>query len=77
MNLAYAKDVFIEQANKNIRQRWSGVRNVTTSADLMEEIARLAGCRPARWYAGDETNIGSPGKDKHALGQSSCVLVAS
>jgi SAM-dependent methyltransferase len=77
MNLADAKQVFVEQANEDIRERWSGVRNVTTSVDLMEEIARLAGWRPARWYAGDENNIGSPGKDKRALGQSSCVLVAS
>jgi hypothetical protein len=43
----------------------------------MEEIARLAGWTPLRWYAGDEANIGltNDGK-KYALGQASCVLEA-
>jgi SAM-dependent methyltransferase len=74
MNLGYARDVFLQQASIDLQTRWSRVRNVTTSVDLMTEIVRMAGWTPLRWYAGDELNIGRAGGQMRALEQSSCVL---
>lgn len=77
LTLPYSKEVFLNSANMDLKTRWRCVRNVTTSVNYMEEIARLAGWTPLRWYAGDEANIGltNNGK-KYALGQASCVLEA-
>jgi ubiquinone/menaquinone biosynthesis C-methylase UbiE len=74
MNLKYAKEIFLGQASKDLQSRWSYVRNVTTSVDLMTEIVRMAGWIPLRWYAGDEPNIGRVSGEMRGLGQSSCVL---
>lgn len=75
MNYPYAFHVFLASAADDVRTRWSKVRNVTTSADLMDAIARLAGWTPLRWYHADEpvvTLSDPPGS--HPLGQSVCVL---
>jgi len=70
-------DIFLESARDDLSQRWNKVRNVTTSEDLMESIAILAGWAPIRWYAGNACNIPLPGSGElAALGQSVCVLEA-
>jgi hypothetical protein len=62
-------------AAEPLADRWSQVRNVITSRDLMDQIARLAGWKPVRWFRGDRSKIRLPdnaGRDM--LGQSICVL---
>ena len=55
--------------------RWSRGRNITTTLESAEQIARLAGWRVVRWYMGDE-KIPMAGSDDHGvLGQSACVLL--
>ena len=75
MDLAFARDVFLASAGRSLEERWAQVRNVTTSVEFMNAIARLAGWEPVRWYRGDEKNILVPGQsDMWGLGQSTCVL---
>lgn len=77
MNLANAREVFLVSTRTDFRGRWSHVRNVTTSMELMEDIARLAGWRVRGWYAGDQPSVRLPDSDEfHGLGQSTCVLEA-
>ena len=77
LTLAIGKEIFEHSASLDLSTRWKYVRNITTSVDYMEEIARLAGWTPLRWYAGDEANIGPVDDGKmSALGQASCVLEA-
>jgi ubiquinone/menaquinone biosynthesis C-methylase UbiE len=70
-----ARQVFLREAEDGFKGRWRRVRNVTTSRDLMSEIARMAGWTPLRWHAGDEpipVLKGQPGPS--VFGQSVCVL---
>jgi ubiquinone/menaquinone biosynthesis C-methylase UbiE len=77
LTLPASKEIFLNSANLDLKTRWEYVRNVTTSVDYVEEIARLAGWSPVRWYAGDEPNIGPANDGKmYPLGQASCVLEA-
>jgi ubiquinone/menaquinone biosynthesis C-methylase UbiE len=76
LTLPLAQQIFLNSANLDLKSRWRYVRNVTTSVDYMEEIARLAGWTPLRWYAGDKANIGFTNGKMGALGQTSCVLEA-
>lgn len=77
LTLACSKEIFLNSANQDLKTRWKYVRNVTTSLDYMEEIARLAGWMPLRWYAADEANIGpAVNGEMYAFGQASCVLEA-
>ncbi len=76
MDLQASREIFLASAAMDYAGRWSVVRNVTTSVDLMESIARLAGWRVRRWYPGDEENVLVDGR-LHAFGQSVCVLDAS
>lgn len=78
MNLNLARTVFLQSAGADLESRWSEVRNVTTSVDFMNEIVRLAGWTPVRWYDGEERNIRLPDiGELHMMGQSVCVLRAS
>jgi len=78
MSLASARNIFLASAQDDFQGRWSHERNVTTSVDLMEEIARVAGWTPLRWYAGNQENIRLPDTGELlALGQSTCVLEPS
>jgi hypothetical protein len=75
MNLEFARDVFLASSEDDERTRWSKVRNVTTSVDLMTTIAQLASWTVLRWWPGDQTNI--PMRDTGELFpfvQSVCVL---
>lgn len=77
LTLPCSKEIFLNSARLDLRTRWRCVRNVTTSVEYMEDIARLAGWRPLRWYAGDEPNIRLTSNGKmSAFGQTSCVLEA-
>jgi ubiquinone/menaquinone biosynthesis C-methylase UbiE len=64
--LAYARAVFESEASLDVVERWTRVRNVTTSRVLMDTIARMAGWEPIRWRPGDAKRPGE---------QSQCVLV--
>ena len=75
MDLQASREIFLASAAMDYATRWSVVRNVTTSVDLMESIARLAGWRVRRWYPGDEENVLVDGR-LHSFGQSVCVLDA-
>lgn len=77
LTLPCSKEIFLNSAGLDLKTRWRYVRNVTTSVDYMEEIARLAGWIPLRWYAADEANIRLTNTGKmYAFGQASCVLEA-
>jgi SAM-dependent methyltransferase len=76
MDLPAAHGVFLESTSRSLAERWTRVRNVTTSYELMTSIAELAGWSVVRWYKRDEELIdldASPGH-RCALGQSICVL---
>jgi SAM-dependent methyltransferase len=75
MHLAAAREIFVAQAEKPFEERWSDVRNFTTTTEQMETVAALAGWDVVRWYRGDEPNIRVPPDDRMlALGQSVCTL---
>jgi cyclopropane fatty-acyl-phospholipid synthase-like methyltransferase len=74
LELAYAQDVFRESAAPEVADRWAVVRNVVTSRDLMDEIARLAGWKTERWYRGDREKYRIAGGRRELLHQSVCVL---
>jgi ubiquinone/menaquinone biosynthesis C-methylase UbiE len=76
MDLLASREIFLASAAMDHAARWSVVRNVTTTVDFMESIARLAGWRVRRWYTGDEENIALDGR-LHSFGQSVCVLDAA
>ncbi len=75
MDLAVAREIFLAQARLDLSARWASVRNVTTTVEMIERVAKCAGWDVVRWYRGDEPNIDLPGRGQCALGQSSCVLV--
>lgn len=75
ITLAASKQIFIDEADYDLKSRWKKVRNIITSVELMSEISTLAGWNVVRWYAGDQPNIKSfDSSDMRGLGQSSCVL---
>lgn len=75
LDLPVAADFLRQQAALEFGRRWAQVRNIVTSRDLMESLARLAGWQVLRWYAGNEANLPDQQGQLHALGQSSCVLL--
>lgn len=75
MSLAAARDIFAESAARDLAGRWAVVRNVTTTVEMTETLATMAGWHVRRWYAGDERVIAAPGEPQPcALGQATCVL---
>jgi SAM-dependent methyltransferase len=76
MELDYAREIFEQQASLDAVERWGGVRNVTTTRELMDTLARMAGWEPIRWYPGEKPCIRLPdSSEMRSLGQSICVLV--
>lgn len=70
-----ARNTFLVSSADSFQARWSKVRNVTTSRDMMNALAEMTGWIPIQWFAGDEPNILIAGADKaQALGQSVCIL---
>src|SRR5262249_22442584 len=75
MEQANAHNIFLHEASLDVQARWSRVRNVTTSRDLMDIIARMAGWEPIHWYSGEEPTIRLPDSpEMKQLGQAICVL---
>jgi ubiquinone/menaquinone biosynthesis C-methylase UbiE len=75
MDTPLARSVFLESASGDMQARWATARNVTTTREMMTEIARLADWTLVRWYRGDEENVLLPGSDAPlAFGQSIGVL---
>ena len=76
MDLAEARQFFEEQAAADLAARWRHVRNITTTVEMMETIAGMAGWQIVRWYRGDEASIRLPDTgERQRFGQSACVLV--
>jgi hypothetical protein len=69
-----AHQIFVNEAAFALAERWTRVRNVTTSRELMEAIATLAGWTVASWYSADQTFTLPESAERAALGQSVCVL---
>jgi len=67
--------IFTNSASMTLQERWLGVRNVPTSPDFFEEIARMAGWRLIASYDGESETI--PIMDSKSFGQldqTVCVL---
>lgn len=75
LSLAVAREIFLQSARSTASERRWQVRNVVTTEESMETVARLAGWSPTRWYRGDRPDIDLPGVAAvQSLGQSACVL---
>lgn len=75
MDSELGRSVFLESSAKNVQARWATVRSVSTSREMMQEIAHLAGWSLVDWSRGDEKNVHLPGHDGPlAFGQSVGVL---
>jgi SAM-dependent methyltransferase len=75
IHLHYAQKMFLASAARDLEARWARVRNVVTSIDLFEALARLAGWATLRWYDGETPSIKVLGEDRTvAFGQSIVVL---
>lgn len=58
MGLRDARYHFWSSAQMDVTQRWSTVRNVTTSIDLMDTISAMAGWEPESWTDGNPDRFG-------------------
>jgi SAM-dependent methyltransferase len=74
ISLVAAQEVLEAEATLGLEIRWSRVRNVVTSVELMEAVARLAGWTVCRWYPGDQPAVPSSTGELRSLGQSILVL---
>ena len=75
ISLAAGREIFADSATRDLAGRWAVVRNVTTTIEMIETLATMAGWKVRRWYAGDARVITTPGEAQPcALGQSTCVL---
>jgi hypothetical protein len=74
MTLKAAHEIFAHQAALDFATRWRTVRNVTTSVEMMDQIAQMAGWKVVRWYPGNELFSRVPGEETRPFGQSVCVL---
>lgn len=71
-----AREVFLTSASMDLQTRHRKVRHVVTSRALIEEVARLAGWEPVRWYDGDEALWMKESGEPQRFHQSICVLQA-
>jgi hypothetical protein len=75
LELPGARGIFLASASERPDDRWSKVRNVTTSERLMEMVAEMAGWRTVRWHNGDVPSFPLLGDGRLvSLGQSVQVL---
>jgi len=75
IDLGYSKHIFVNEARLGFETRWSKVRNVVTSIELMENIARMAGWEIVKWLPGDTPNVYiDENVEPYSFGQSVCVL---
>jgi ubiquinone/menaquinone biosynthesis C-methylase UbiE len=75
-DLPAAQAIFQDESAMTFDQRWSRIRNVVTTVELMTGIARSAGWEVSRWRRGGEANIRQRDGSFASFGHSSCVLVA-
>jgi ubiquinone/menaquinone biosynthesis C-methylase UbiE len=75
MDLDASRVIFVNSSKVDFNARWSDVRNVTTSVDLMEMIALMAGWKTKAWYRGDQKHFEVDG-ELNNFGQSVMVLEA-
>jgi cyclopropane fatty-acyl-phospholipid synthase-like methyltransferase len=75
MDSALGRSVFLESSSIDVQKRWATVRSVSTSREMMQEIAQLAGWSLVAWYHGDEKTVHLSGHETaQAFGQSVGVL---
>jgi SAM-dependent methyltransferase len=74
LELALARQVFIDSAALPLTERWGRVRNVTTSRDLMDALSSMAGWKINAWYGGDYVFSAPEASERTALEQAVCVL---
>lgn len=60
-------NIFTNAASLTLKERWQGVRNIATTLDFFEEIAKLAGWKIVATYDGETKSI--PLKDSKSFGQ--------
>ena len=74
LTLEAARNVFLAEATLDPATRWTRVRNVTTSVELVNEIAAISGWKVLRWLPGDQPQAPSHTGEMRAIGQSIVVL---
>lgn len=74
MDLVDAQRIFLDEAALDPDIRWTRVRNVTTSTDLVGAIATLAGWSVLHWLPGTSGQAPSRLGEMRSLGQSIVVL---
>lgn len=73
LNLCAARVILAQSSSLDFHERWSRVRNIVTSVDMMDRVTYMAGWEVERWYQGDEANVPLDG-ELHYFGQSVCVV---
>ncbi|HEY4331896.1 MAG TPA: class I SAM-dependent methyltransferase [Ilumatobacteraceae bacterium] len=76
LDLDVARTVFLGEAALDPAARWQRVRNVTTSVDLVDQIARLAGWTVRGWLPGSAGQAMSAAGELRGLGQSVVILTS-
>jgi SAM-dependent methyltransferase len=74
LDLEDARDIFLNECGFDPVARWDRVRNVTTSQDLVDSIAMMAGWSVRRWLPGDRAQATDLDGQPSRLGQSVVVL---
>lgn len=77
IHLPAAQDIFLIETRYNLQNRWRKIKNVVTTVELIETIARLAQWQVVRWYPGETPSIYLDPQDRRnplSLGQSVVVL---
>jgi hypothetical protein len=74
LDLAVARNAFIESANRSLAERWASSRTFTTTPSMMTAVAQLAGWKPVRWHAGALGNLKVPAEDATVAVGSTLVL---
>ena len=74
LDLADAKHIFRTEAGFPPDERWNRVRNVTTSTQLVDTIAEMAGWSVVTWLPGSAGQAPSATGEMRSLGQSIVVL---
>lgn len=74
LSLDDARGIFLSEAAFDPVARWQRVRNVTTSVDLIDDLAALAGWSVKKWLPGNKGQAQSSTGEMRRLGQSIVVL---
>lgn len=74
MRLDAARHVFLDSASLDLGERWSQVRNVVTTDEMVMGLAEMTGWAHRHTYLGDVEDVPMPGGTKAALGQAIYVF---